>query len=133
MSALIGPSNEEPLPRPPRQRGGKLRPPVDGVTTGGSIIRQSNVTAPRSRKSRGVWLFPSGAILTGLIVALVLSPAEPLYAVVGTAALAIASKHVFRTRWSNIFNPAAFGLVLAVFLFGSGESWWGSLAELPVP
>src|SRR5581483_4006029 len=47
MSALIGPSNEEPLPRPPRQRGGKLRPPVNGGTTGGSIIRRSNVTVPR--------------------------------------------------------------------------------------
>lgn len=85
------------------------------------------------RKTRGVFLFPSGAILTGLIVALVLSPDEPWYAAVGTATLAIASKYVFRTRWSNIFNPAAFGLVLAVFLFGSGESWWGSLADLPVP
>src|SRR5581483_2967589 len=53
MSALIGPSNEEPLPRPPRQRGGKLRPPVDGGTTGGSLIRRSNVTAPRSRLAAG--------------------------------------------------------------------------------
>ncbi len=84
------------------------------------------------RKTRGVWIFPSGAILTGLIVALVLSPEEPLYAAIGTVVLAIASKYIFRTRWSNIFNPAAFGLVLAVFLFGSGESWWGSLADLPV-
>ena len=75
---------------------------------------------------------PSGALLTGLIVALVLSPAmSPLVAGL-TAAIAIASKHLFRTRWSNIFNPAALALVVACFVFGAEESWWGSLPDLPV-
>ncbi len=99
----------------------------------GAIVAAALLDLAIIRRTRGVFIFPSGAILTGLIVALVLSPTEPVYAAVGTATLAIASKYVFRTRWSNIFNPAAFGLVLAVFLFGSGESWWGSLADLPVP
>ena len=97
----------------------------------GAVLAAAAADLVVGRKLRGVWTFPSGAILTGLIVALVLSPEEPLHAAVGTAVLAIASKYLFRTRWSNIFNPAAFGLVLAVFLFGSGESWWGSLADRP--
>lgn len=75
---------------------------------------------------------PSGALLTGLIVALVLSPTMSPYVAGLTAAIAIASKYVFRTRWSNIFNPAAFALVVAYFVFGAEESWWGSLPDLPI-
>jgi Na+-translocating ferredoxin:NAD+ oxidoreductase RnfD subunit len=80
---------------------------------------------------RGAWAFPGGALLTGLIVALVLSPSETFYVVGLTAALAVASKYVFRTRWSNVFNPAALALVASYFLFGAAQSWWGALPTLP--
>jgi Na+-translocating ferredoxin:NAD+ oxidoreductase RnfD subunit len=72
---------------------------------------------------------PSGALLTGLIVALVLSPIERWYIVVLTAAIAIASKHLLRTRWSNIFNPAALAIVVVGFALGSVQSWWGALPD----
>ena len=75
---------------------------------------------------------PSGALLTGLIVGLILSPTEPTVVVAATSTLAIASKYLFRTRWSNVFNPAAFGLVIAGAVFGSAESWWGASPDLPV-
>jgi Na+-translocating ferredoxin:NAD+ oxidoreductase RnfD subunit len=81
---------------------------------------------------RGDWVFPGGALLTGLIVALVLSTTESVYVAGLTAALAVASKYVFRTRWSNIFNPAALALVASSFLFGTAQSWWGALPTLPV-
>lgn len=71
------------------------------------------------------WAFPGGALLTGLIVALVLSPNETVYVAGLTAALAVASKYVVRTRWSNVFNPAALALVASYFLFGTAQSWWG--------
>jgi Na+-translocating ferredoxin:NAD+ oxidoreductase RnfD subunit len=83
-----------------------------------------------------VWLtsdtieLPDGAIITGLIVALVLRSQEPLWVPAAAAAIAIASKHLLRTRWSNVFNPAAVGLVAASLLFGSGQSWWGALPVL---
>lgn len=81
---------------------------------------------------RGEVAFPSGALLTGLIVALVLSPTTG-FAVAGlTAAIAVGSKYVIRTRWSNVFNPAALGLVVAYFAFGAEQSWWGALPTLPV-
>lgn len=83
------------------------------------------------RWRRGVWIFPDGALLTGLIVALVLSPVESMATAMGTAAIAIVSKHLFRTRWSNVFNPAALALVVAYFVFGASESWWGALPDLP--
>jgi Na+-translocating ferredoxin:NAD+ oxidoreductase RnfD subunit len=80
---------------------------------------------------RDEWIFPGGALLTGLILALVLSPAMSPYVVGLTAALAVASKYVFRTRWSNVFNPAALALVVSALAFGAEESWWGSLPDLP--
>jgi Na+-translocating ferredoxin:NAD+ oxidoreductase RnfD subunit len=78
----------------------------------------------------GRWRLPDGAAVTGLIVAMVLSAHEPWYVSATTALLAVVSKHVFRTRWSNVFNPAACGLVASYFLFGAGQSWWGALADL---
>jgi Na+-translocating ferredoxin:NAD+ oxidoreductase RnfD subunit len=82
---------------------------------------------------RGVWFFPSGALLSGLIVALILSPTEPIYVPLITAAIAVNSKYLFRARGRHIFNPAAIALVAAYFLFGSAQNWWGALPNLPVP
>ena len=85
------------------------------------------------RSLRGVWFFPSGALLSGLIVALILSPMEPLYVPLITAALAVNSKYLFRARGRHIFNPAALALVAAYFLFASAQNWWGALPDLPLP
>ena len=74
---------------------------------------------------------PSGSILTGLIIGLVLSSAVPWYETVLTAVAAILSKHFLRVRKKPIFNPAAFGLFLAILLFDSGQSWWGGFSLLP--
>ncbi len=82
------------------------------------------------RLSRRAWIFPSGAILSGLIIALILGPEEPWIVPVATATLAITSKHLFRTRLANVFNPAALALVIAAVAFGSAESWWGALPDL---
>ncbi len=81
------------------------------------------------RLERRVWIFPTAGILTGLIVALVLSPYESLVIAPATAILAITSKHLFRARLANIFNPAAFALVIAALLFDAGHSWWGALPD----
>jgi Na+-translocating ferredoxin:NAD+ oxidoreductase RnfD subunit len=82
------------------------------------------------RKLRGVWEFPSGAVLTGLIVAMILTPQEPWYVGASTAALAIVSKYIARTHATNIFNPAALGLVITFYLFNTGQSWWGALPRI---
>jgi Na+-translocating ferredoxin:NAD+ oxidoreductase RnfD subunit len=77
-----------------------------------------------------VWEFPDGAVLTGLFIAMVLSPHEPWYLAACTSAVAIASKHLFRTRSANVFNPAAFGIVATFYIFDTGQSWWGALPEI---
>jgi Na+-translocating ferredoxin:NAD+ oxidoreductase RnfD subunit len=78
---------------------------------------------------RSEWEFPSGALLTGLIIGVILRPQEPTSVVVAVSVIAIVSKHVLRTRWSNIFNPAALALVASSFLFSTGQSWWGSMPD----
>jgi Na+-translocating ferredoxin:NAD+ oxidoreductase RnfD subunit len=82
------------------------------------------------RIRNGKWEYPSGAVLTGVIVAMVLSPHEPWHVAAVTSALAVASKYVFRTKSANIFNPAAFALVATFYIFDTGQSWWGALPEL---
>ena len=82
------------------------------------------------RWSRNAWEFPSGAVLTGLLVAMVLTPHEPWYVPACTSAVAIAGKYIARTRSANVFNPAALGLVATFYIFNTGQSWWGALPEI---
>jgi Na+-translocating ferredoxin:NAD+ oxidoreductase RnfD subunit len=87
------------------------------------------VDAPVLWWRKGAWEFPSGALLTGLIVAMVLSPQEPWYVTACTSAIGVAGKYVVRTRTANVFNPAALGIVATFYLFDTGQSWWGALPE----
>lgn len=81
------------------------------------------------RKLRNSWEFPSGAVLTGLIIAMILTPQEPWYVAVCTSAIAIVSKYILRTRSANVFNPAALALVFTFYIFNTGQSWWGALPD----
>jgi Na+-translocating ferredoxin:NAD+ oxidoreductase RnfD subunit len=76
-------------------------------------------------------LFPDGAIVTGLIIALVLGAATPWYVCAIITLIALLSKHILKHKRKPMFNPAAFGLLVAIYLFSSMESWWGSLSMLP--
>ena len=97
-----------------------------------AVAAAAVVDLPILRIRLGRWEFPSGAVLSGLIVAMVLSPEEPWYIEAATAAIAILSKHGFRTRSANVFNPAALALVASFYLFDTGQSWWGALPDAPV-
>jgi Na+-translocating ferredoxin:NAD+ oxidoreductase RnfD subunit len=79
---------------------------------------------------RGEWQFPSGAILTGLLVAMILIPREPWYVPACTSAIAISSKYIARTRSANVFNPAALALVAAFYIFHTAQNWWGALPNI---
>jgi len=83
----------------------------------------------RARGTR--WTFPSGAVLTAMIVSMVLSAQTPWYVVALTSAAAVLSKYVFRTRAANVFNPAALAIVVLFPLFHAGQSWWGALPDVP--
>jgi Na+-translocating ferredoxin:NAD+ oxidoreductase RnfD subunit len=110
--------------------------PVEGIPLvapglASAVIVAGLLDALILRKKRKAWEFPDGAVLSGLLVAMVLSPHEPWYVAASTSALAVVSKYAFRTRFANLFNPAALALVATFYIFDTGQNWWGALPELP--
>lgn len=84
------------------------------------------------RVRKKVWEFPSGALLTAMIVAMVLRAQEPWWVTTVTSVAAIASKYLFRSRHANVFNPAALAIIGSFYMFHTGQSWWGALTEVPL-
>lgn len=83
------------------------------------------------RVRKQVWEFPSGAVLTAMIVAMVLRAQEPWYVVTITSVAAVFSKYAFRSRSANVFNPAALAIIASFYVFHTGQSWWGALTDVP--
>lgn len=100
-----------------------------GLAGAAIIAGAADVLIIRMRKK--VWEFPSGAVLSAMIVAMVLRAQEPWYVVSITAAIAILSKYAVRSRTANVFNPAALAIIVSFYLFHTGQSWWGALTDLP--
>lgn len=113
-----------------------LSAPTEGVSRVWPGLAAASVAAmladaPILRWREGAWTFPSGALLTGMLVAMVLSPMEPWHIAAITAVIGIASKWLARTRSANIFNPAALALVVSFYAFDTSQSWWGALTDAP--
>ncbi|MBI2756771.1 MAG: hypothetical protein HYX52_08685 [Chloroflexi bacterium] len=112
--------------------------PNEGIVPAGSRLMLAALAAVAVdlpfvlRAARG-WRFPTSALLSGVIVGMVLDTNTPFVVVAGASALAILSKRLLRTPREHVFNPAALALLLAALAFGSGESWWGALGNLPTP
>jgi Na+-translocating ferredoxin:NAD+ oxidoreductase RnfD subunit len=82
------------------------------------------------RFKKDAWGFPSGAVLTAMIVAMVLRAQEPWYVVTITSVTAVLSKYIFRSRSANVFNPAALAVIASFYVFHTGQSWWGALPDV---
>ncbi|MBI2543368.1 MAG: RnfABCDGE type electron transport complex subunit D [Candidatus Aenigmarchaeota archaeon] len=67
--------------------------------------------------------FPKDAIITGLILAMVMSP-SPVYVQIIVSLVAILHKHIIKIENRKLFNPAAFGLLFAWIVFNSPPAWW---------
>ncbi|MFD1675337.1 RnfABCDGE type electron transport complex subunit D [Alicyclobacillus fodiniaquatilis] len=74
--------------------------------------------------------FSDGGLVTGLIVGLILDSAAAWPMITLVTGIAVLSKHFLKVGRKPILNPAAFGLLVAVYIFHIGESWWGDLADL---
>jgi len=112
-----------------------LAAPREGIALvapglGSAVVVAGLIDVLILRWFRNAWEFPSGAVLTGLLVAMVLTPYEPWYVPACTSAIAIASKYIARSRSANVFNPAALALVVTFYIFNTGQSWWGALPEI---
>jgi Na+-translocating ferredoxin:NAD+ oxidoreductase RnfD subunit len=73
------------------------------------------------RAVKKVWEFPSGAVLTAMIVAMVLRAQEPWYVTTITSLGAILSKYLVRSRSANVFNPAALAIIASFYVFHTGQ------------
>ena len=75
------------------------------------------------------------AIISGLILALIISPTLGLYNILfflSAAGLAMASKYVLTIKKKHIFNPAAIAVVLTALGPRQSASWWvGTSVLLP--
>lgn len=97
------------------------------LNMGTAVLAAGAVDLVILRLRKGQWEYPSGAVLTAMIVAMVMRAQEPWHVVTLTAVLAVLSKYLLRTRQANVFNPAALGLVLMFHVMPMGQSWWGAL------
>ncbi|MDP2939158.1 MAG: RnfABCDGE type electron transport complex subunit D [Candidatus Omnitrophota bacterium] len=70
------------------------------------------------------FIFPSSAVISGLIVGMVLSSGQNIFYYVIASALAILSKHILKFENKHIFNPANLGLLLLNIFFGASIGWW---------
>jgi Na+-translocating ferredoxin:NAD+ oxidoreductase RnfD subunit len=61
----------------------------------------------------------------------ILSTSESWLVVAWTSSFAILGKRILRADREHFFNPAALALLWAPIAFGSGESWWGGMGDMP--
>lgn len=97
------------------------------------IATAAAVDVTLRRTLRGEWVAPTGAVLTGVDAAMVLSPFGSWFALPLACAIGVSAKHVLRTRTANVFNPSALGLVVVSASLGRGLNWWGSLPDSALP
>ena len=110
--------------------------PVEGVRLVAPVLLAATATAMAMdavimRLSDAKWSFPDGAMLSGWIIALILSPHERWWVGVAASVFAIIAKHAVRGKSANVLNPAAAGLVATYYLFDAAQSWWGALSDAP--
>lgn len=108
--------------------GQGLRAVASGML--GAVLAAGLVDLLILRFRKKVWEYPSGAVLTAMIVAMVLRAQEPWYVIAITSVIAILSKYLFRSRSANVFNPAALAIVGTFYVFHTGQSWWGAMADV---
>jgi Na+-translocating ferredoxin:NAD+ oxidoreductase RnfD subunit len=100
------------------------------LNMGAAVLAAGVVDLCILKLRKHAWHFPSGAVLTAMIVTMVMRAQEHWYIPAATAAVAVLSKYALRTRSTNVFNPAAFALVVMFYVLPMGQSWWGALPEV---
>ena len=71
--------------------------------------------------------FPYSAFISGIIIGSIAPFDAPVPAILVASAVAILSKHIIRIKGRHIFNPAALGLIVSLYLFNLGEQWWAAI------
>ncbi|HCX64685.1 MAG TPA: electron transporter RnfD [Eubacteriaceae bacterium] len=80
---------------------------------------------------RKITVKDGSAVVTGLLLALSVSPSTPLYVIAASSAVGIVvGKQVFGGFPKNLFNPALFGRLFLILAFPSALSPWLSPVDL---
>lgn len=72
------------------------------------------------------FILTESSVISGLIIGYVLSNIYPWWMFLLASVFAICSKHLLRIREKHLFNPAAFGILLATVLLGASTQWRGA-------
>lgn len=105
----------------------QVMPGITAAIVAGAVL---DTVILRMRRRR--WVFPDGAILTAMLVAMVLSPHERWWVPAITTAVGVLAKYVLRIGKANVFNPAALGLVATFYLYDTAQNWWGAMPDVPL-
>ena len=76
-------------------------------------------------KKRSVSITES-SLITGLIIAFVISSDNPWWVIALTSVFAILFKYLIRWNKRHLFNPAALGLLASILLFQATTQWRGT-------
>jgi enediyne biosynthesis protein E5 len=87
-----------------------------------SLISESIIILIKKR----VFEVTESSIITGLIIGFVLSSNIPWWITIVASLLAVLSKYSIRFKSKHIFNPAAFGVFMAVIIFQVSTQWRGT-------
>jgi ferredoxin-NADP reductase len=114
-------------------RGLLAYPPVAIVATAAIAVTACVAINSLFAETFGAPVNHDSAAITGLILALIVGPAQTPddYVFLGWAAtLAMASKYILAWRHVHLFNPAAIALVATGLCAGQTASWWVGTATL---
>ncbi len=78
------------------------------------------------------FILPDSAVITAFFIATVLSIGQQWYIPLIAGSAAVLSKHIIKINNRHIFNPAVFGMFIAMLLFNSAIEWWASSPLWPV-
>ncbi len=91
-----------------------------------SVISAALVDSVATYLRKKEFVLTESSIITGLIVSYVIASSQAWWIIALASILAISSKHIIRFKARHIFNPAAFGVLVAVFLLGAYTEWKGA-------
>ena len=70
--------------------------------------------------------FPYSAIISGTIIGSIAPFNTSVVVIIIAALAAMISKFFIRLKGKHVFNPATFGLLVSLLIFGFGDEWWAA-------
>lgn len=92
------------------------------VAVAGAVAADSIILLFKKKK----FIVTESSVISGLIIGFVISSIYPWWLFLAASVFAISSKYLLRVREKHLFNPAAFGILLAVVLLGASTQWKGA-------